>query len=313
MNNGKVKTILILGAGFLGNRINDLLRDDIYKIILAKDRIFNFEIAGRVIDKYKPDIVINCIGATGKSNVDDCEDDVDRTLFLNSYLPLILAEICIRAKVKLVHISSGCIYHGNKEGKVNRPGMIGEITFIQGEAKAIPEVRTPDFFDLFYSRAKIYSEQALLPLCEDKNILILRIRIPLDCIPHPKNVLTKLIKYKKIIDVPNSVTYIPDFVKALDFLLSKDAKGIYNIVNRGVCRYPELMEVYSKRVLNFKYEIIPYKKLGLVRTNLLLSVSKLESLLLGLEGFRIREIKDVYAECINHYVTEQSSGKKEGS
>lgn len=291
MNNGKVKTILILGAGFLGNRIKDLLRDDIYKVILSKARIYNLDDAERHIDKHKPDIVINCIGATGKGNVDDCENDTIRTLFLNSYIPLILAESCMRIGVKLVHISSGCIYYGDKNEL--------EDALEDG----IPETKPPDFFDLFYSRTKIYAEQALLPLCEDKNILILRIRIPLDCVPHPKNVLTKLIKYKKIIDIPNSVTYIPDFVKFLELAIEKDAKGIYNVVNRRECRYPDLMKAYSKRILNFEYEIIPYEKLNLVRTNLLLSTDKLSSLRSKEEDFCMRDIDKVYDECIDTYCT----------
>ena len=294
------KKILILGKGFLGNRINDLLNSDDYIINLSDARVYSFEDVERLIEVNQPDILINCIGSTGRDNVDDCENDVHRTLYLNAFLPFTLSEACIRRNIKFVHISSGCIYHSSKKEK--QPGMIGEITFMPDtEGARIHEFRPPDFFDLFYSRTKIYAEQGLLPLCQDKNILILRIRIPLDCIPHPKNVLTKLIKYKTIIDVPNSVTYIPDFVKTLDFLLEKDARGIYNVVNSGECRYPDLMYEYAKRVLNAEYEVIPYEKLELVRTNLLLATDRLKGL-----GFPVRDINDVYEECVDSYVTEQS-------
>jgi len=113
-------------------------------------------------------------------------------------------------------------------------------------------------------------------MAKEYGILILRIRIPLDNRPHPKNILTKLIKYGRVIDIPNSVTYLPDFLKALRHLLKIKAYGIFNTVNKYGLRYPDLLEVYKKYVPDFTYTVIDYKKLGLVRTNLVMSVKKLE-------------------------------------
>jgi 3,5-epimerase/4-reductase len=134
-------------------------------------------------------------------------------------------------------------------------------------------------------------------LCKKFNILIVRLRIPLDNRPHPKNILTKLINYKKVIDIPNSITYIPDFILALKHLIKIDAKGIYNIANKGGLRYPELLEVYKRCMPDFKYEIIDFKKLHLVRTNLILSVRKLEK-----TGFKMRNIHEVLEGCVKNYL-----------
>ena len=100
-----------------------------------------------------------------------------------------------------------------------------------------------------------------------------------------------------MIDLPNSITYLPDFVKALKHLIRTDARGIYNLVNKGVLRYPELLDVYKKYVPEFKYKVISYKDLNLVRTNLILSTKKLEN-----SGFKVRKISEVIEECVQGYV-----------
>lgn len=266
--------ILILGKGFIGKEIQRF-----FKCNISDKKIYSFKDAQAVIDRFKPKILINCIGHSGR-NVDDCEKDLDKTLIANSFIPIVLAEAALRNNIKLVHISTGCIYKFNYK-----------------KDKPIDEEKLPDFFALFYSRSKIYSERALEILSNKFNILIVRPRVPLDNKPHPKNLLNKIVNYKKVIDLPNSITYIPDFLKALKHLLKINAKGIYNLVNRGSLRYPELLEVYKKYVPDFKYKVINYKKLNLVRTNLILSVKKLED-----TGFKMRDIHEVLEECVRDYL-----------
>ncbi|MBP7089009.1 MAG: sugar nucleotide-binding protein, partial [Candidatus Omnitrophica bacterium] len=232
---------------------------------------------------YNPKIIINCIGNTGGSNVDGCEDNKQQTLLANTFIPIMLGDRAFRRNIKLVHISSGCIYH-----------------FDYAKRKPISEEDKPDFFDLFYSRSKIYAERALMGLLESSNILITRIRIPLDNKPHPKNILTKILKFQRVIDVPNSITYIPDFIEMLKHLIKIDAKGIYNAVNKNPLRYPEILEVYKKYVPDYNYKTMSYKELNLVRTNLVMSVAKLES-----TGFKVRDIHDVLEECVKSYLNKQ--------
>jgi 3,5-epimerase/4-reductase len=269
------KNILILGKGFIGERLQKDLNCRI-----DSSMINCFSDAEKLVKKYHPKIIINCIGLTGKRNVDDCELEKDATLLANSFVPVILAEACLRNKIKLIHISSGCIF--NYDYKKDKP---------------INEKNQNYFFKLFYSRSKIYSEKALETLARDYNILIVRIRIPLLNAKHPKNVLDKLIKYKKVIDVPNSVTYIPDFIQALKFLIKINARGVYNLVNKGGLRYPKLTQIYQKYVPSFKYTVINLAKLGLVRTNLLMSTAKLEK-----TGFKVRNINSLLEECVKEYL-----------
>ncbi len=271
----KNKDILIVGKGFIGERLQEALGCS-----LSDTMIHSFEDVLKVVEAFKPKVLINCIGFTGKKNVDGCEDAIDETLSANVFVPLMLAEVAYRKKIKLIHISSGCIFH-----------------FDYKKDAPLAEGREPDFFDLFYSRTKIYSERALETLSKQANILILRIRIPLDDRNHPRSILNKIISFKKVIDLPNSVTYIPDFIKALKHLIKIDARGVYNVVNKGGLRYPELLEVYRQYVPDFTYEVIDYKKLKLTRTNILLSTKKLEK-----TGFKVRPIKEVFQECVKNYL-----------
>lgn len=265
---------MILGAGFIGLRLKEALNCS-----LSTEKIYSLHDTERLMNKFNPKIIINCIGHTG-INVDDCERNLDKTLMANTFVPIILAEIALRRRIKLIHISSGCIYKYN-----------------YAKDKPITENKTPDFFDLFYSRSKIYTERALEVLANKFNVLIIRIRIPLDSRPHPRNILTKIIKYQQIIDLPNSVTYVPDFIKALKHLIKINAKGIYNIVNKGSLRYHKLAAIFKKHVPSFEYKVIPFKKLNLVRTNLVLSCKKLEK-----TGFKMRNIEEVLEECVKDYL-----------
>jgi dTDP-4-dehydrorhamnose reductase len=271
------KEILVFGAGWIGSRISSFLNCPV-----VKRRLNTYEDIQEEIDRTKPKVIINCIGHFGK-NVDSCELDKTKTLFAHSFVPLLLGEAAVRNAIKLVHISSGCVY--NYDYKLNRP---------------LAEDTPVDFFDLYYSRSKIYAETALSALGDSTNILQLRIRMPLDYIPHRRNLLDKLVDFSSVIDIPNSVTYIPDFLEALKHLLKLDAEGVFNVVNYGGLRYREILEEYKKYDLAFGYAITDLNSLKMVRTNLILSTDKLEE-----TGFTVRDIHDVLPECVEKWVAER--------
>jgi len=191
--------ILIFGKGYIGERLQRELH-----CTITGQKIARYNQIEPLIRKHRPSIIINCIGHTGTSNVDGCEQNIDKTFFSNTYIPILFAEAAMRHNIRLIQLSSGCIFN-----------------YHYGKSRPIGEQIDPDYFTLLYSRSKIYSENVLSRMSKHSNILIIRIRIPLDDRPHPRNLLNKLIKYRNIINVPNSVTYIPDFVKALKFLIQK--------------------------------------------------------------------------------------------
>lgn len=264
--------VLIFGNGYIGNRLQQSCH-----YFMSEKRVISVDDIISEIDKHSADVAINCIGYTGGRNVDGCEVEVERTLMANSFIPIMFAEAAVRTGVKLVHISSGCIYH-------SKNGMLCEDD-------------DPDFFDLYYSRTKIYAERALSVMSTKNKFLIVRIRIPLDYIPHRRNLLTKLLSFNQVLDSPNSVTYLPDFAQALSYLIEIDACGIYNLVNSGELRYPDLLDIYN-RYVSHQYSIISScADIGKVRTDLVLSTRKLEG-----SGFKVRDINSVLEECVGEYL-----------
>ena len=65
-----------------------------------------------MIDIHKPDVIINCIGKTGRPNIDQCEFQQSETAIANTVLPILLADTCEKHSIHLIQIGSGCIYFG---------------------------------------------------------------------------------------------------------------------------------------------------------------------------------------------------------
>ena len=268
------KEILVFGKGWIGSRLAQHLDCQ-----STGRRIATYEDVQEEIDKFKPKVIINCIGSFGR-NVDDCEINKTKTIVATTFVPILMAEAALRNKLKLVHLSSGCIFHYDYDNQ--RP---------------LKETEQPDFFDLYYSRCKEYAETSLLALGDAANILIVRPRMPLDYIPHKRNLLDKLVNFKNVIDLENSVTYVPEFLEAVKHLIKIDATGVYNCVNYGGLRFKELIEIYREFYPNHQYSIADKGDLKIVRTNLLLSTDKLEE-----SGFEVKDIHDILRECVTRWV-----------
>src|SRR5260370_7936897 len=96
--------IITLGGGFIA----DHLPYEKYTSHLPVDSGLFFE--KNVIEKYKPDVVINCIGKTGRPNVDWCEFHKEETSLINTALPIVLAKIFNKHSIHFIHIESYFIY-----------------------------------------------------------------------------------------------------------------------------------------------------------------------------------------------------------
>lgn len=264
--------ILIFGNGFIANRLIEYLSNS----IIVSSRINNIDDIYNEIRTYNPDIIINCIGKTGKPNVDWCEDNKEETFLSNVTVPTFMAEVCQKYDKYMVHIGSGCIYEGDNK---------------------YTEKDNPNFKGSFYSRTKIFSENILRNY---DNVLQLRIRMPIDNRPSQKNLITKLINYKRVINIPNSVTYIPDLAKITKILIQRKETGIFNVVNDGSIAHKEILEMY-RNIVDPKFDMpifIPLEELGTKapRSNCTLSAEKLENI-----GIKMNKTKDVIKECMEEY------------
>ncbi|MFA5946140.1 MAG: sugar nucleotide-binding protein [Patescibacteria group bacterium] len=219
--------ILIFGKGYLGQRAKNAWGDE---AVLSDQRISSREDALAEIARYQPDAVLNAVGVTGKPNVDWCDVTDNRlaTIHGNTLLPIVMAEACQEAGVYFLHMGSGCIYYGDSPhpDKAWREHDHGN-----------PEP--------VYSRTKLAADLVLSTL---PNVGIARVRMPIDHIPGSRNLIDKLARYPKIIDVENSVTVIDDMLEVFHQLLEQKAPGIFHVTNPGTMKHRDLMALYVELV-----------------------------------------------------------------
>lgn len=215
--------ILVFGHGFLGQRI----ARDVAGAVLSDARIDDAAQVRAAIAEHKPDVVVNAAGKTGLPNVDWCETHQAETFRANTIGPLILAEVCQELNTHLIHLASGCIFYGQSPDKAGWK----EDDFANPSAT--------------YSRSKYAAD---LGLSTYPNVAILRLRMPIDTEPGPRNLITKLANYPKIIDVENSVTVVDDLVEVVRQVAEKRGTGIFHAVNPGVMRHRDLIALYNELV-----------------------------------------------------------------
>ncbi len=75
-----------------------------------------------------------------------------------------------------------------------------------------------------------------------------RLRIPFDEVDSPRNYLSKVMTYAKLIDVRNSISQLDEFVRATWLCWEKRVPfGIYNVVNPGSITTREVVEKIQER------------------------------------------------------------------
>lgn len=142
-----MKKILILGSGgMLGHMVYTYFKSlNKYEIIDASfpEKAFSestlLDVTNKIelelfINNTKPDIVINCIGILLRGS----EEDASNAIYLNSYLPHQLSKLIHNYGGKLIHISTDCVFTGDKGGYVETDFKDARDTY--GLSKSLGEV-----------------------------------------------------------------------------------------------------------------------------------------------------------------------------
>ncbi len=271
--------ILLIGKGFIGARAAEVWGSE---AVVAEGHIESVGDALDLLDRHKPDVVLNAAGVTGKPNVDWCETHQIETWQGNTILPLLIVEACQARGVYLLHLGTGCIFYGAA------PDPRGWKETDYGNPVAV------------YTRSKYAADLVLETI---PNVGIARLRMPIDDRPSPGNLIDKLARYPKIIDVENSVTILSDLIDTLYQLLEKRASGIFHTVNPGIMRHRELIRLYEELVdPNHKNEWITEADLvaqGLAtkkRSNNIMQSENLEKL-----GIHMRPINVALRDTMERY------------
>lgn len=208
----------------------------------SKDRLHGFIKANYQNIRH----VINCYGYTGRPNVDACEKDKTNCLFANAVFPGILGEVLENFRLPWTHISSGCVYHGRTSLQPFQPNYEGfgfkELAIPNFTFRSDPKVS-------WYSGTKALGEEVISKF---DNCFVLRLRMPFTHKSSDRNLITKLLKYDKLINTVESMTRLEDFIRvSWELIDSGCEKGIYNVVNTGYISHKEICDMASKHLKEY--------------------------------------------------------------
>lgn len=133
------------------------------------------------------------------------------------------------------------------------------------------------------------------------NCLILRLRMPVSDDLHPRSFVTKIAKYERVVDIPNSNTILHDLLPASILLAEHNETGIYNFTNPGAISHNEVLGLFERYVRpgftwkNFTLEE-QAKVIKAGRSNCKLDTAKLIGKLKEY-GFEVPEIHEAYKNC----------------
>ena len=228
--------ILLGGSGYVGQAFQRLFGDlGVPFRNLARKEVDYTETAqlADLLAGTKAGFVVNAAGYTGKPNVDACEDHKAACLFGNAVLPGRVREACEKTGTPWGHVSSGCIYTGE------RPGTGGGF---REDDPSNFSFRTSHCS--FYSGTKALGEEVLAGAAD---CFIWRLRIPFSEVDSPRNYLTKVMRYARLLEAANSLSQLDEFVRAcFECWQRRLPFGTYNVTNPGHVTTREVVDLIKK-------------------------------------------------------------------
>ena len=80
------------------------------------------------------------------------------------------------------------------------------------------------------------------------NCLILRVRMPIsDDLIH-RSFVTKIAKYEKVVNIPNSMTILHEMLPASLAMAQAGLAGVYNFTNPGVISHNQVLDLFKKYI-----------------------------------------------------------------
>ena len=254
------------------------------EVFKAESRAENRADVEKELDEIKPSHVLMAAGITGRPNIDWCEDNKPDTIRTNVIGTLNIADLCNMKGIHCTVYATGCIFKYDDAHPL-------------GSGIGFTEEDKPNFDGSFYSQTKGYMEPLLscYPSC-----LILRVRMPVsDDLIH-RNFVTKIVKYEKVVNIPNSMTILHELLPASLAMAQTGLTGVYNFTNPGVISHNEVLDLYTKYIdpsytyTNFSLED-QAKVIKADRSNNELDTTKLMADMP--EGIVINDIKTAYELC----------------
>lgn len=220
---GRALIFLVYGAsGFVGKQLVKSLDNMGAVYVCSKARTWDVKAVEEDIRKFNPTHVINASGYATPDNVDHYETHEQELTLTNTTGVLALAHACWKAHAHYTVIMSGCIYEGGPWKDTDEPNFKGSA----------------------YSNNRVLTEKLLAPY----KACIVRIRMPVTRSMHPKSLITKLLKYKKVSTQGNSITIMEDMMPVVYYLCKAKHVGPVNLVNKGTVTNIYILSLWDKYI-----------------------------------------------------------------
>lgn len=280
-----MKVLLYGKNGWIGQKVYDLLVSKNHEVVVGNVRAEDSAGLEEEILKVKPTNIISTTGRTHGSingvhytTIDYLEQKgkLRENIRDNLYSPTILAFISKKYGIHYAYLGTGCIFTYDNEHPYEE------------ERNGFNEDSRPNFFGSSYSTVKGYTDMIMKMF---DNVLNVRIRMPITDEDNSRNFITKIITYKKICSIRNSMTVLPDLLPIMIDMCDKKITGTVNLTNPGLISHNEILQMYKEIVdKNFTWENFSEEEqrqiLASERSNNFLDTTHLESL------YNVKHIKD---------------------
>lgn len=274
-----MKWLIYGSTGWIARKFIEYIctNDIVDTIVAGVSRMENFGDIKQEILAIQPDRVVVLGGLTYKSpakNIDWCEDHKQEVIRVNVLGVLNIADICEQNNIHCTILGTGCIYSSQNDEVFTEDSMW-------------------NFDKSFYSKTKAYTQELLK--CY-KNILLLRIRMPIDNTNNPKNFIEKLKSFDKIISIPNSMTVLPEMIPIMVTLIATGQTGTWNCVNPNVISHKEILDMLG---IQKEYVDISHQSelTRVARSNNHLATTKIEQFC-ATHGLTLNEIHTAIAKLL---------------
>lgn len=284
--------VITLGNGYVASHLPYEIVN--YRLTPNEEDVEEF------LDQYNPDVVVNATGFCGRPNVDQCEVEQTKTYMANVVVPAMLAQGCERHGVRMIHIGSGCIYFGESPNK--RYDCTSHDAIMSHMMHGGSEIgwKETDFANpkSYYSKTKYACD---LLLGQMPNVTTLRIRMPISTQNNSRNFINKIRGYSRVIDIPNSVTFMDDLVRCIDWAIITEQTGIFHVVNPEPVTAAQVMREYQKYDPSHTFTIIDELELDRItvakRSNCIINGDKLRQ-----AGFTMTPSEEALKKCMAAYI-----------
>lgn len=275
--------VILGGSGYVGQAFRKHLSQHAIPFLSVSRNAVDYTSVAtltRFLQDCRPRFVINAAGYTGRPNVDACERHKTECLQGNAVLPGVVRAACETLQIPWGHVSSGCIYTGvRSDGRGFSEDDRPNFTFRQNNCS-------------FYSGCKALGEEVLSGA---DNCYIWRLRIPFNEEDGPRNYISKMMRYDRLLNATNSLSQLDEFVAACVACFTQRVPfGIYNLTNPGSITTKDVVFLIRRygltnRTFEFFESEAQFMQLAACtpRSNCVLDTTKAES-----AGLRMRPIDE---------------------